>query len=446
MKKVLLTVLAGALAGATFAPVLAADDSDTFTFNGEVRARYEYLNNYLDVTDNDESGDPNDDSYSLAPYRVMVGITGNFANNVVAHADLQYAGLFGDEFQPQKDVFPPVGQFFTPYLFFTQGVQLYTGWLEMTSIGGSDFGARLGRQEHTYGTELFMGDNDYYDGTSFDGLRGMWKHGNNDLNLFYYKIAEDNFIGPGTDGGANDSDFFGATYDYNFASGWGTVGGYVLLGQDLDGNGPVFFPDSKVITYGGRWNRGMMNGDKLNMFDWNIEAAGQAGDVGEPAGGPSVDLKAYVAEGWFGWNFNVGNSHGRVHAGIYLSSGDDTSTTDEIESFTPMYGDFHANNRLGDLDWIEQFGVSNVTDINVGYEHWFGDRHYVMAAYHMFTVTEDNGAPSDDIGDEIDLGYGFMYSKNLSFQVTLGQVSPGDVFGPDTDPVERVTGQAKLRW
>lgn len=445
MKKVLLTVLAGALA-ATFVPAVAADESDKFTFNGEVRARYEYLNNYLDVTDNQQSGDPNDDSYSLAPYRVMVGITGNFTKNVSAHVDLQYVGLFGDEFSPQKDIFPPVGQFITPYLFNTQGVQLYTGWVEMANIGGSDFGARLGRQEHTYGTELFMGDNDYYAGTSFDGLRGMWKHGNNDLNLFYYKVAEDNFIGPGTAGGANDSDFFGATYDWNFSNGWGTVGGYLLFGQDMNGNGPVFFPDSKVITYGVRWNRGMMNGDKLNMFDWNVEAAAQTGDLGEPFGGPSVDLSGLVVEGWFGWNFHAGNSHGRVHAGILMTSGDDTSTTDKVEAFTPMYGDFHANNRFGDLDFVEQFGSANITDINVGYEHWFGDAHYVMAAYHMFTLTEDNGAPSDDLGDEIDLTYGFTYSKNLSFQVTLGQMSPGDVFGPSSDPVERVTAQAKLRW
>ena len=218
MKKVLLTVLAGALAGTMF-PALAADESDTFTFNGEVRARYEYLNNYFDQTDNEASGDPNDDSYSFTPYRVMVGITGNFANNVKAHADLQYIGFFGDELSPQKDFFPPIGQFDTPYNFFTQGVQLYTGWLEMSNIGGTDISARLGRQEHTYGTELFMGDNDYYAGLSFDGLRGMWTRGNNDLNLFYYKVAELNYYLPGPDGGANDSGFFGATYDYNFANG-----------------------------------------------------------------------------------------------------------------------------------------------------------------------------------------------------------------------------------
>jgi hypothetical protein len=444
MKKVLLTVFAGALVGATFVPVRAADDDKTFTFNGEVRGRYEYLNNYIDQLDNQNSGDPNDDSYSLGPYRVMLGITGNFTKNVSAHADLQYVGMFGDEFSPQKDIFPPVGQFFTPYLFNTQGVQLYTGWLEASKLWDTDLGFRLGRQEHTYGTELFMGDNDYYAGLSFDGFRGMWNHGHNDLNIFYYKVAEANGPNPGPQGGANDSDFFGATYDWNFNNGWGTVGGYFMVGQDLGGNGPLFTADSSVDTFGVRWNRPMMNGDKLNMFDWNIEYAMQSGDQFGPPDAAKIDLGGWVGEGWFAFNYKAGDSHGRVHIGTLMTSGDDINTT-KNESFIPLYGDFHAHNRFGDLDWIDLFGQQNITDYNVGYEHWFGTAHYVMAAYHKFKETQSNGAPSDDLGDEIDLTYNYMYSKNLSFQVTLGQANPGDAF-INQDAVQRITAQAMLTW
>jgi hypothetical protein len=465
MKKVLLTVLAGALVGTFVVPALAADDAPTFTFNGEVRARYEYLNNYFDLTDNSDSSDPNDDSYGFAPYRVMVGITANFTKNVSGHVDLQYVGMFGDE-QPQKDFGGPPGQVDTAYQFNTQGVQLYTGWMDMAKVGGTDLGFRLGRQEHTYGTELFMGDNDYYAGLSFDGLNGSWVHGHNDLNFFYYKTWEDNgFVGgvPGTGGGAVDSDLFGATYDWHFNDGWGTVGGYLLFGQDLGGNGVVFVDDSKLITFGARWNREMMNGDKLNMFDWNIEIAGQSGDAGEPGVfSPSIDLAGYILEGWFAFNFNAGDTHGRVHIGTLMTSGDDFNTTDKFEGFITYYGDFHAYNRFGDLDWVDtvqsNFGgaqapESNITDFNIGYEHWFGTQHYVMAAYHIFNMTESNGAPSDKLGDEIDLTYNFIYSKNLTFQTTLGQASPGEaaeavnIFAPVSgDPVQRFTLQAKLNW
>jgi hypothetical protein len=461
MKKVLFTVLAGALVGMTFVPARAEDEEKKFEFNGEVRARYEYINNYLDLTDNKASGDANDDAVGFAPYRVMVGMTGTFAKNVVGHVDLQYLGLFGDQFTPQWGFNNPPDQFFDPYFTATYGTQVYTGYIEMGKIGGSDFGARLGRQEHTYGTELFLGDNDYYGGLSFDGLRGMWQHGHNDLNFFYYKLAELNggyALGsfPGTGGGANDSDLFGATYDWKFDT-WGTVGGYVLVGQDLAGAGPVGFPDSSVITYGARWNRGMMTGDKLNMFDWNIEVAAQSGDAGDPApiagGTPSVKLAGWIGEGWFAFNYKAGNTHGRVHIGALVTSGDKTSTTDKNEGFITYYGDFHAHNRFGDLDWVDAQGAANITDFNIGYEHWFGEQHYLMLAYHDFTLSESNGAASDKIGDEIDFTYGFQYSKNLGFEVTAGQANPKDAaevsYGltPGTgDPVQRVTVQAKLTW
>jgi hypothetical protein len=452
MKKVLLAVLAGALTGMAFVPALAADESDKFTFNGEVRSRFEYLDNYWDLTDNQTSGDANDDSVALAPYRVMIGMTGNFTKNVTGHIDLQYAGTFGDRYDPQWDFFNPPGQFDTPYYQATAGVQLYTGWIDMAKIGGTDLGFRLGRQEHTYGTELFMGDNDYYAGLSFDGLTGMWQHGSNDLNFFYYKIAEDNYYTGGVGGGANDSDLFGATYDWHFNNGWGTVGGYLLFGQDLNGNGPVFAQDSKVITYGARWNREMMNGDKLNMFDWNIEIAAQSGDAGEPGfPNPQIDLAGWIGEGWFGFNFKAGNGHGRAHIGTLMTSGNKTSTTDKYEGFINYYGDFQEYNRFGDLDWVDLFGQQNITDFNIGYDHWFGEQHHVMIAYHMFSETESNGAASDKLGDEIDLTYDFVYSKNLSFQTTLGQASPGDAadafYGvANGDSVTRVTLQAKLRW
>ena len=452
MKKVLFTVLAGVLAGMTFAPARAEDDAEKrFDFNGEARVRYEYLNNYLDSLDNAGSSAVNDDHLSIAPYRVIVGITGNFAKNITAHVDLQYVGHAGDDFSPSKDnpffSFPgPMGQGDVATQFATQGVQLYQGWVDIGKIGGSDFGIRFGRAEHTYGTELLLGDNDYYSGLSFDGARGMWQHGSSDLNVFYYKVAEENCFSNCFDiSGSNDSNLWGITYDWNFKT-LGTVGGNVLVSQDLGSDGPVFTADSKVKTYGVRWNRGMKSGDKLNMFDWNIEYDRQSGDMGGPAGGPETKLKAFVGEGWFAFNFNAGSTHGRVHIGTLMTSGDKPGTT-KSEDFVSLYGDFHANNRFGDLDWVDQFGPSDINDYNIGYEHWIGDNHYVMLAYHMFKLNQKAGAPTKKIGDEIDLKYGFQYSKNLAFEVMIGQAQGDDTLaGFSTDPVQRASVSAKLAW
>jgi len=140
-----------------------------------------------------------------------------------------------------------------------------------------------------------------------------------------------------------------------------------------------------------------------------------------------------------------------------MTSGDKASTTNKDESFFTYYGDFQEHNRFGDLDWVDLFGQHNITDYNIGYEHWFGEQHYVMLAYHIFQQTEDTfPLAGNDLGDEIDLTYGFQYSKNLAFQVTLGQANPGDASiaiyenSLETtvpgDPVQRITVQAKLSW
>lgn len=434
MKKVLYTVFAGALAGMTIAPALAADDAEKkFDFNGSLRARYENLNNYNDLTDETNSGDINDDAAGFTAYRALVGITGMFSKNVTGHVDLQYNGYFGDT------GFPFFTTLFSPYnTGHDDAVVIYQGWVEAGKIGGSDFGVRVGRQEHTYGTELFFGDNDYYTGQTFDGIRGMWQHGSSDLNAFYYKLNENNnpYISGGFNG-AEDSNLFGATYDYTIKN-WGTAGVYAVVFQNLSS-------EEKVNTYGIRWNRGMMNGDKLNMLDWDVEFAKQSGD--ESA---TIDVSASVIEGWFGFNFNAGsNSHGRVHIGTLITSGDKASTPTKDEDFVDAFGDFHAHNRFGDMDWLEFIngGVHDLTDYNIGYEHWFGADHYVMLAYHMFKETETAPGAEDTIGNEIDLKYGYQYSKNLAFEVMIGQASPEEkFFGPPADTVQRAALTAKLDW
>jgi hypothetical protein len=204
----------------------------------------------------------------------------------------------------------------------------------------------------------------------------------------------------------------------------------------------------------------MMTGDKLNMFDWNIEYAMQTGDGGGPFGGPETKISSWVGEGWFAFNYNAGNTHGRVHIGTLMTSGDDlAASSTKSEEFVPLFGDFHANNRFGDLDWVDQFGPSNITDYNIGYQHWFGDAHSIMFAYHTFKETTSNsatiGAHTDKIGDEFDLKYGYKYSKNLSFEVFIGQANPDSknaqfygiiAPGASADPVQRASVQAKLNW
>ena len=436
MKRVLLTVLAGALAALPFVPARAGDDTEKrFEFDGLVRARFDYTNNFFDHTKT------TDDYQNFTSYRAYVGLTGNFAKNVSAHVVVQDTGNFGGK----------TGNVFSDN---SSHVTFYQGWVDAADIGGSGFSLRLGRQEHTYGTELFLGDSDYYNGQTFDGLRGRWQRGGNDLNFFHYKLYEQSsvnqpappfFGGPTTVTG--DTNISGVTYDYMFKT-MGTVGGYVLFAQDLGGHGLLPTDHSTLNTYGVRWNNGMMNGDKLNMIDWNIEAAVQDG-TSRGFDETKTNLGGWVGEGWLGFNFKAGDSHGRAHVGTLMTSGFKNSSSKDGE-FHNLFGDFHAHNRFGDMDWLEYYwGVADVTDINVGYEHWIGADHRVMIAYHNFTETDGdvNHLQHDKIGHEVDVEYNYQYSKNVGIEVMLGQASLNSSFAAfKTDAIQQARVQAKLNW
>ncbi len=457
---VLSVLVAGALIAAV--PALADDheaaegDEKRFHIHGEIRARGEYTENYFDLED-DEAVSGLDDEFGFWPYRVRIAADGQLADNVRGYVELQGHGHFGNDSPFWNSTFPP-DQSFEPFTD-QDDINLYQGFVELQKIAGSSFSARIGRQEHTYGTELLLGDNDHYAGTSFDGGRGWWATDQYEVNLFYYKIFESNVVqGSGFvgDGESLDSNLFGGTLDWKIGGeSGGTFGAYLTRYQELGANPPGFVSDTAWWDLGGRFAR---MPSKEQAFDWNAELVWQNGECNDPVfctGG--IDIKGYLAEGWFGYSFGSGGRH-RVHVGGLIASGDDTPTDTDAEDFLPLFGDPHAWNRLGDADF---YTITNITNWNAGYsfttedeKHWFG------ASIHAFTLTEELGAnpvnsffgPSlvvageDDLGTEIDAKYGYKFSDNTKLSVGVANLDAGDAFGASVDAVLRVYGQVKVRW
>ncbi len=452
MRKFMFIVLLAATAATLAVPTVAADDDGKITWSAQIRSRFEAVENYFDLQDSTTSGDINDDEFSFWPYRVVVGMNAQVTEGVTAQVQVQSFGHFGSEHPVKSSASPPDQSADTGDPLGFADVNLYTASIEMSKVGGSNFSVALGRMEHTYGTELFLGDNDFYNGTSFDGLRAWWSGENWRVDGFYHKTFEGNlssaqgFSAPGffVNGGSEDENLWGFTFDWNFDKKWGTFGAYLLSEQSLDF-------DEKLDTYGARWTR-MANVEESH-FDWNIEAAFQSGDFGDPIfGSPALDLSGDVIEGWFGYSFKHGDSSSRVHVGYWNSSGDDQATTNEDEGFSSLFGDFHANNRLGDSDWEDTLwgGPSDIEDISLGYA-WNGGKHMFGVAYHMFTWNEaaSYGSPEDDIGDEIDVNYNYRMNDNLSFGVLVASWSPGKVWdGPgfSADSIARYVAQTEIRW
>jgi len=437
-----------------------------FHITGEVRARWEYFENLTDFTDNADSADIDDDTYDIWPYRVRIAAHGQFSEGVSAMIELQNFGVFGDETPFKSSGYPPFQSFEAGS--DPDDTNLYQGYLQLSEIGGSSTNARIGRQEHTLGNELHMGDSDFYNGLSYDGVRLWWDFESWELDGFYYNMSENN-EGCLSFCGSDNVDFFGVTA--NFMAGENIeIEPYVLNFRSQTPIDATFQDKANFFTFGGRATRAIDSREDLEdgRWDWNAEIALQDGDIGPSFAESSHS--AWLAEGWLGYNWACGdNGRSRVYAGLLMSSGDPEDAgglpdDGDHENFLFLFTDFHSNNRLGDSDLEEiffsaaaadaafvAFFSSGVTDYNFGYEY-VGERHGLLAAYHLFSLTEENCVGltcDDDLGQELDIRYTYAYSSQLGFEVGVADFMPGDAvlntFGGDDDAL-RIWGQARLRF
>ena len=430
---------------------IEAEQDKTFVVHGELRTRYEYLSNYIDLLDEDNGGA--DDDIEFFPYRARIGVEGNFGHGISAYVELQAWGQFGDTGTLPSGT-DPIGQVERRQGFVGNQVDFYQGYLQLDEIAGSDWKLTIGRREHTLGTELMIGNPDFYNGRFFDGARASLDKDSFDLDLFAYKISENDifFAGPGgviIDPNEGDDTFYGASA--NVDVGLGDIEPYILYlrdgstGTDLRTN---------LYTIGINWGRLRSEMDGDDGFDWNVELAGQTGEL-KGGGNPEIDISTSIAELWLGYNFGAN----RVHIGYLLASGQDPNSND-IESFIPLFDDPHAYNRLGNLDLFGDTNnfvgggvgrMTNVQDVNLGYERWLnGTKHYIMIAFHWLTLAETLAGASDEIGLETDLVYAYNYSSKVATEFGYSFLTPGDAadeaVGGSADNIARFWAQIRARW
>jgi hypothetical protein len=425
---------------ALLAPPAMAQDDKPFTLHGEVRVRGDYTTNTTDFDDDGAS----DDQALYYPYRIRIAAEGHFTKNVSAWIEFQNADVLGDA------GFFDTGPFRTGIGFEGSDVEMYQGNMTLDKLWSDSFSLQIGRQEIVAGNELLLGDLDFYAGISHDGGVGRWDFDNVDVMVWYTRPFEsgDLFasasVPPDAIGTIDDDnfDFWGGYADWTFA------GDQIFDIYAMNLNGPQ--GEMNVWTVGARYAHDKTDDDG---FIWNVEAAQQFGDAST---GPDVDAEGRVLEAWFGYNWNRGDNVHRIYGRLEQATGDESGTP-EFEGFISLFGDYH--NRLGRGDWFQLHdtptslgggvvGSNGITAVSVGYNGFYNDRHEFGAAYWTYTLEEDAGLPSDDLGDAIDVWYGFNYSRNVNFVVSLSQLAPDDALtggGPDDDVV-RMYGQARLRF
>jgi len=510
MKKLLMVGMLMLVVAAFVSPqALAADDEGKTKFTGELRSRFEYVENYLDAT-SDKNWDGGD-AVSFWPYRVRLGIEHEFGDSVRVFGEIQNAGHFGrpdwSEYGTPTSLFnyydglgpyylqPMHGMDWYPWVTSLEepafhgnayegafwgtgrGTLLYQAYAELGKLGVDSLSLRVGRQEHTLGTQLLMGNNEFYNGISFDGARLMWKPEKFGVEAFYYKLNE-------SYAASTDANFFGVTGTYKISDTLGSIDGYVLQYQNLDDTDLVFTPswlawaNLDLTTLGARWGRMVKSADdmKAGAFDWNAEIALQSGDAPTYVGdNGQYDFSGTIFEGWFGWNFATGSGRSRVHVGTLMASGqkydEDYAENGDLKykGFIPLFGNNWAANRLGDLD---MFDMTDIFDINLGYAFMTAnDKHKFGVMFHMLDLAEDVAIYDPEaedyqllssLGTELDLRYTWKLNDKTSVSGGYAYLMPGDVFDAaiddytygnealphltSADSVSRLWAQLRVRW
>jgi len=396
MKKLIVFALA-VIVGLCFSqPSRAAMDQGDkkFEVTGEVRFRGDYTDNATDLN----SDAPGDDSGVVWPWRVRAAIHGQFSRNVSAHVEFQNFGFSGDGDNGINSFNGSSGG----------NTELYQGWVELGDIGGSSFDLRMGRQELMYGSEMLVGDFDFYNGATHDGFRGAWQYKKWTLDVWDTKLSDGVGFGPEifpTDNGPNDVNFYGAYATFKPFKMLG-IDAYALLLQDAT--------DEHRWTYGGR-----VYSKRDSNWTWEAEAALQTGEFEASA----TDINALGFEGEMGFQWRKSKIHPRVYGRYSRYSGDDPSTTGKDESFNPLFQDFHARNGYSDA-----FRATDLSTLRAGVSWGIKeDRHVFGADVLKFQLDQDIGGESD-LGSELDLHYKYAYSKNVNITAAIASFQPGKVF------------------
>jgi hypothetical protein len=442
MKKFAFAALLALGVLAMIAPPAMAQDDKPFTVHGEVRTRMEYTTNTGDLSDANSA-----DNTTYWPYRVRLAAEGRFGKNVTAWIEFQNAGLFGNSdasFLVFGSQAAPVRNGADVAGVEGDGAELYQGNIKVKGLWSDNLSVTFGRQEITAGTELLLGDLDFYSGISHDGITANFDFKKWDLMLLYTRVQQGdllllatNYLPSFPPDQVVPGDFAVGTTDF--------MGGYATFAVNKH-NFDVYILDLRnheidfdVMTYGGRYSWNNPDG----LF-WNIEYAMQTGDIDA-----TTDAGGDVMEAWLGYHFN------KKHAiwGKYAAaSGDDAAA--DYDGFIPLFGDFH--NRLGRGDWFQlsdtttALGVGGTTGIDayaIGYTANPNDKTEWGVAYWDYSAAESFGGP-DGLGQAIDLYVSHKYNDNLTFSASGSQLSPDDGLtgGGADDSVYRIYGQARIRF
>lgn len=369
MKKFFGLFAAVTLMAAGIAPAFAAD----VELSGEVRVRYENLNNYTDF--NDDLGDRD----SKISQRTRLNAKVSVDDQTTAFISLQDTRVWGTEGSTAT-----TGD-------DTSAVDLSQGYLEHTNLLGP-VSLKIGRQALSYGDQRLIGGFEWSDNARrFDAIKFMYKSDTVDADLFLSDIADK---GPG----ASDGHFNGLYVTVKEVIPANKLDVYYLqLLHDTDAD-----QDENTI--------GLRLAGKAAGADWTAEFATQGGDA-NAIQERDADALAITA----GYTLEDVLGGLRIGAEYFSGSGDDLTTTDD-EGFNNLFPTNHFHYGINDLTgWTDDKGFA----VKLAAKPAAGMK--VAAEYWTFEA-EESGT---DIGTEMNLQFWYNVTEKTNLYAYYS------IFDPD---------------
>jgi hypothetical protein len=305
---------------------------------------------------------------------------------------------------------------------------LYQGYIETAHIGDSILSMRFGRQELAFGTEWMMGNQDFYDGLSWDAVRGIFEFTDKHrLDVFWAKVAEFDRIDQ-----EGDADLYG-TYFSAQTLGNSSIGmDAYLMGAQVQ----MGFAETAMTPY---WVGVRFFRERETGFHFSAELTYQFGDMGDSD--DDVSIGAWGLESFLGYTWNS-PTHPTIKGGITWMSGDDDLGDDSFDTFFTPAGEVHP--RLGMMDLfasnllnVATTGGLGLNAYTIGYSGSKDNHSWGADIWHFETDEDASFITGDEseLGQEVDLWYNYQYSEHMVAQFAVSYFNAGSLYEADLDPL-----------
>lgn len=390
---------------------------------GDIRVRGVAMENVFDFDDDNDA-----DAWEYYRWRTNVYVDARLTDDVRGFVQ------FNNEVKGQR---------------FSDGtdngrVSIEMAYIELANMWGLPLDLRIGRQPLIYGEGFLILDGTPFDGSTsiaFDALKATYRFGDNTLDLFTVKVAEEE------NAYADDDDLYGI-YLTNRSLEKHQAEAYLFFDnqnsekvQGPAGTG-MEHPPQELWVLGTRWTGGI-----TDALSYRLEVAKEWGDR-NPDEPYEQDIDAWGGYASLCYAFEADWKPRLSATYAYYSGEEDPSSTDgDYEGFDPLFGDWPKWSELLIYTFYDGFNALKTAGLDPDYGSWTNMKIAELRLafcpsatvstdlyYQHYWADEETGlGGGDDRGDLFGILANYAYTEDVSTHVLLEWFDPDDYYQDDAD-------------